>query len=234
MPYRLTTLPLAPLLIKQGKQVRANTVKLPEPEGERIGVVGNGEPFKLLVIGDSSGAGVGAEHQDLALLGQTLKRLSKDHEVSFTLFAKTGVTTASTLKHMHKIEDRGFDAVIVALGVNDVTKMVNPKQWQAQQVELRNRLINEFGAKKIIFSSVPDMHRFPALPQPLRWYMGQRAAHLNRLLQQCVADSSCCHLLKLKLETDPDLMAADGFHPSAKTYSYWAEQAVLAMNIGDS
>jgi hypothetical protein len=31
-------------------------------------------------------------------------------------------------------------------------------------------------------SGLPPMHRFPALPQPLRWYIGSRARDFDRAL----------------------------------------------------
>jgi hypothetical protein len=35
-----------------------------------------------------------------------------------------------------------------------------------------------------VLSGLPPMHRFPALPQPLRWYVGSRARDFNRVLAE--------------------------------------------------
>ncbi|MEM8598518.1 MAG: SGNH/GDSL hydrolase family protein, partial [Bacteroidota bacterium] len=64
----LSKILLGPVLLAQGKRVRRVALKLPEPPGDRESTVGNGPPLRLLVVGDSSAAGVGAETQDDALL----------------------------------------------------------------------------------------------------------------------------------------------------------------------
>ncbi len=60
---------LLPVLLGQAVYLRKNVVKLPEPEGARIGVLGEGPLLRLLILGDSSAAGVGVETQADALLG---------------------------------------------------------------------------------------------------------------------------------------------------------------------
>lgn len=60
-------LALAPVLLHQGRTVRRTALWLPEPAGPRQGVAGGGEPrLRLLVVGDSSAAGVGLQHQSQA------------------------------------------------------------------------------------------------------------------------------------------------------------------------
>ena len=51
---------LSPLLVAQALLTRARLPRLPEPDGERHGVVGEGAPLRLLILGDSSAAGVGS------------------------------------------------------------------------------------------------------------------------------------------------------------------------------
>ncbi|MCC6374061.1 MAG: SGNH/GDSL hydrolase family protein, partial [Moraxellaceae bacterium] len=76
---------LAPLLLTQGMYVRRVTPKLPEPQGARVGVTGTGKPLRLLIVGDSAAAGVGAAHQNDALLGQLVAALATEFEVSWCL-----------------------------------------------------------------------------------------------------------------------------------------------------
>lgn len=56
MLYPLSTLALGPLLLGQGRYVRRVTPRLPEPEGERQGVIGAGPALRLLILGDSAGS----------------------------------------------------------------------------------------------------------------------------------------------------------------------------------
>jgi hypothetical protein len=79
---QLIKLTVAPILLWQGKRTRAQTLRLPEAAGDRSGMVGLefatniSTPFRLLVIGDSSAAGVGAATQIEALAHQTALALA--------------------------------------------------------------------------------------------------------------------------------------------------------------
>src|SRR5439155_419110 len=79
-PVRLATqlakLALLPLLVAQGRHVRATALKLPEAAGERHGVAGSGRvALRVLIVGDSSAAGVGVGTQDEAFAGQLAQAL---------------------------------------------------------------------------------------------------------------------------------------------------------------
>jgi hypothetical protein len=70
------------------------------------------------------------------------------------------------------------------------------------------------------------MHRFPALPQPLRWYVGSRARDFDRVLADVAASRPGCEFLELDHEMmDVSAMASDGFHPGPPIYALWAREA---------
>ena len=69
------------------------------------------------------------------------------------------------------------------------------------------------------------MHKFPALPQPLRWYLGRRAKQLNQDLLNVSRQFECVTTLAIELPENPELMAKDGFHPGKPVYQEWAENA---------
>ena len=61
LPFWLTTALLFPLIAYQGRRVRRTTPRLPEASGPASGQYGQGQPVtSLLVIGESTAAGVGA------------------------------------------------------------------------------------------------------------------------------------------------------------------------------
>ena len=75
MRHLVSTVALAPLLFWQGRRVRAEVPRLPEPEGERSGIAGTGAVLRVLVVGDSAAAGVGAATQAEALSGGLISSL---------------------------------------------------------------------------------------------------------------------------------------------------------------
>lgn len=221
---------LGPLLLVQGRRVRRVTPLLPEPAGPREGLAGEGPMLRLLVVGDSAGAGVGAASQDEALTGRIVAGLRGRFRVEFRLVARTGASTASTLRHLERIDAFPVDAAVTSLGVNDVTGDVDVERFLALQGRLHDSLREKFGARLILATGLPPMDRFPALPQPLRWYLGARARELDRALERALPDGHGAEYLKFEGELDEAHMAADGFHPGPVVYEAWG--AAAARRIG--
>lgn len=218
---------LGPILWLQGQVVRNRTPMLTEPSGERSGQVGRGQPLRLLILGDSSAAGVGVTNQQAALLGHVLKALQPDYQINYQLRAKTGAKTTDALTDLKQAiqhdwsDNPKFDVVITALGVNDVTGQVSLKKWQQQQRSFIEIIHKNLQPKLLIISGLPPMHLFPALPVPLRQYLGAWATLFNDQLQQLTRHYSKTTFLSVRDLPQPVDVAADGFHPGPGTYQQW-------------
>ena len=230
MPYRLIALSMSPLLLAQGLYVRKVTPRLPEAAGARSGEVGAGPELRLLILGDSAAAGVGTDAQEHALSGQLARRLAGNYRLSWKLWAENGRTSDQSLALLEQQPAESFDTVLISLGVNDVTSGLSLKKWLVLQDRLAGLLRGKFGARHIIFTPLPPMHHFPALPQPLRWVLGSRAKQFNQALSGFIANQPNCSLLAFDLPMQAEYIASDGFHPSAATYALWAQQAANAIN----
>jgi len=227
MRHILSTVALAPVLLLQGRHVRRTVALLPEPGGSRDGADGRGPLLRLLVTGDSAAAGVGAQTQDEALTGRVVAGLQPSFHVRWKLLAFTGATTADMLERLQQAPAGDFDVVVTSLGVNDVTGRRSLTDWRRQQGQLIALLENKFRARHILLSGLPPMHRFPALPQPLRWYIGSRAQQFDSVLAGLAGNQARCEFVKLGYAMmDPQAMAADGFHPGPAIYAAWAAELV--------
>jgi len=220
---------LMPVLLVQAMYLRMTVVRLPEPEGPRRGTVGEGPKLRLLILGDSSAAGVGVQVQDDALLGQVTALLAEVATVEFQLIARTGAKTGDVLGWLDDMPQGPFDVVVVALGVNDVTKAVTLRKWLTQQSTLLDQLVQSFGAKHVVVSGLPPMRDFPLLPQPLRWVLGRQAERFDRALHALVAVRDDSSAVTIDLQVSDDNMSPDGFHPGAEVYATWA--AAVAAHI---
>ena len=225
MLLKLSTIALIPALIIQGYQVKKNTPRLPEAEGNRKGNIGQGKALSILILGDSAAAGVGVEHQQDALLGSLIHELKQNFSIYYQLEAKTGDTTLQILERTKLLEDKQFDDVMTSAGVNDVTKLISPKSWIKQQKRFYAEIETRFSPLMILATGVPTMNLFPALPNPLGWLFGQYSSEMNNQLARFVDSKpnyqfiqfDLAHFKVLNLE-----MAKDGFHPSKEIYQLWA------------
>ncbi len=222
MVYQLTSLILAPILIPQGLYVRYVTPRLPEPLGDRSGGDGSGPPVRLLILGDSAAAGVGVSTQHEALSGKLVSELAPTFRVCWKLIAKTGYKANDVLSLIEGMPREDVDVVVTSIGVNDVTHGTGRKKWISLQNQIIRTLESKFHARHILLSSLPPMHLFPALPQPLRWCLGMRAKGFNNTLKELAKDRDHCEFVSIEFPLEKRYMATDGFHPGAFAYTAWS------------
>ncbi len=225
----LALLSLAPLFLFQGRRVRATTPSLPEPEGRREGTQGQGEPHRLLILGDSAAAGVGVDWQDEALSGRLVAELAPCCRVHWRLEARNGRRVGDVLAGVGLPPKDHFHTIVISLGVNDVTAGTPVGRWGNQMEQLFSVLRQRYRPQRILMTAVPPMSRFPALPQPLRWYLGSRAAAMNRQLARRLDGQDLVELVEVPFTPVSDAMAVDGFHPGRAGYMEWARE--LASRI---
>ncbi|MCL1123874.1 SGNH/GDSL hydrolase family protein [Shewanella surugensis] len=222
---------MSPILFAEGWYVRKTTPKLPEPKGEREGVSGSGNALSLLILGDSAAAGVGVANQSQALTGQITRLLSDKVTLTWRLLAQSGYSTQDLLAAL-KTQNKGqFDVVLISLGVNDVTDFIHVETWLKQLQDLLDFCRQELSSQQVLFSLLPPMGAFPALPQPLAWALGLRSQQFNDQLIKWLNTESDCQFINMGQALDADKMASDGFHPGEEIYRHWAKMAVRKINI---
>ncbi|MCH2164520.1 MAG: SGNH/GDSL hydrolase family protein [Marinovum sp.] len=209
----LKTLALAPILVPQVLWVMARASRLPEAEGPRRGQTGQGPTKRLLVLGDSSAAGVGVAHQFQALSGQLANALSHEQSVTWHTVAVSGATARSTLATLQKLEAEPFDWAVIALGVNDVKNGVSESAWLRDYGAILSELRSRFGSPKVCASAVPNLGAFPLLPWPLSLVLGERAIRFDEALMSLISSTPEAVHLNWDFDLEPSSMAADGFHP---------------------
>ena len=124
----------APVLVHQGRRVRRDTPVLPEADGPRRGVEGHREQLALLVLGESTTAGVGvvtqADGLARALAVELAARLARG--VAWQVVAGTGTTARSALGRLvPRLGTDRYDMILVALGMNDVLRLRSRRAWPA-------------------------------------------------------------------------------------------------------
>ena len=217
LPLKLV---LAPLLVAQALATRRRAPELPEAGGPRHGVAGEGETLRLLIVGDSSAAGVGVRTQDEALAGHLTRTLAAaaQRRVRWQLVARSGITTAQALELVQRERPHAADIGVVVLGVNDVVDQVPSHRAVAQRAALADWLLAHTGVRHVVFAPLPPMHEFPLLPQPLRWIAGADARRHDDAMARWAATRSDVSHVPISLNLGVQNMADDGFHPGEPVY----------------
>lgn len=219
-------LPLLPLALPMAVHTRRTALRLAPAAGPERGLAGgelDGKPLRLLLIGESTVAGVGASCLDFALAGQMAAALSSrlGRPVAWRACGENGITAGEALERLLPlVADEPADLVLLVFGVNDTTHFSSSHSWQDSLTGLARHFV-ERGAQ-VALAGVPPLQHFSALPWLLRQLLGWRASLLDRQLHALAERErlACC---ATRLEMRPGFLALDGYHPSPLGYRVWGE-----------
>ena len=220
-------LPFSPFLFLQGQYTRKKVGLLPDAGGDKAGLAGEGAgEAKLLVIGESTIAGLGARTHEYALTGQFAVRLSKrtDKKVNWTVIGKNGVTARRTIDELvPQIPEGEFDYILIGLGGNDVMKLSSPRKWRRDMTELLGILRGRNPDAAIFLSNCPMIKYSPALPHPIRFILWELSKLHDANIKEMTAEMDRVYYYPQPADVELEGFFADGIHPSERGYSDWAE-----------
>jgi lysophospholipase L1-like esterase len=228
--FGLALLPFYPFLYLQGQWVRKRIGVLPGASGDIRGRIGRGDrTVKLLVIGESTVAGLGARTHETALAGPFSFFLSEalERPVEWLAIGKNGVTARRTIDELVPLvpDDEEFDFVLLGVGGNDVLKVSSPKRWRADMMELISIMRERYPECGIFMTNAPAVHLSPVLPQPIKGLLGGLAKMHDINTKEFTRDLERVYYFHRPTEVPHDFWA-DGIHPSETGYRLWSERMV--------
>ena len=236
LPRRVGRRPaaLSPLM-RQARRVRKRMPSLPEALGERSGLEGAGDVpdlVRLLVVGDSTAAGVGVTSMRDALPPQlsAILAVRRGCTVAWTVSARTGATASVTAEELVPAAPIEQDIAVVLVGVNDVLKMTPRQTWRASMDRLVDALQKHLRpGDQIVLSGLPNLWQFRAFPQPLRAVLAWHGRALDREVRQIAKRRQGVSHVAMPPVSWPEQFAEDGFHPNAAAYRALAAHFAAAL-----
>lgn len=192
----------------------------------RIG--GEGPALRMVWLGDSTAAGVGATSAAGAIPWRVAEALGRP--VELTSLAVSGDRVADVVAdQLPAVAALEPDVVLVSIGANDVVHLTSKGSFRSTYRTLLDGLPDGI---LVVLLGVPDMGAPPRLAQPLRAIAGHRGRTLDGVTRQVAEDHDAVYV-DIAGETGPTMrsdtaryFAADRYHPSDDGYALWAE-AVL-------
>jgi lysophospholipase L1-like esterase len=231
---RPTAMALSPLLVRQARRVRQRTPRLPEASGDRTSIeltAGATDLLRLLVVGESTAAGVGVADLRDALPRQLAVALAARRQcnVKWSMSARTGATASFTARELAPVAPIGQDIAVVMVGVNDALRFTSRPTWRTHIDQLINELEQHMRPSgQVLLAGLPDLGRFGTFPQPLRVVLGLHARALDHDLRTIAGRRAGVTYLAMPPVSSPELFAEDRFHPNAAAYQ------VLAAYFADA
>lgn len=198
---------------------------------------GGGAPLRLVVLGDSTAAGIGVDDPADAYPTLLATRLAEatGGRVELTALGIAGARVADVAdEQAPAAAGLDPDVVFVGIGANDVTHLTSLSKVR-HDMEEALRLLTGTGAA-VVVAGAPDM-RAPAWHQPLRYLAGVRGRQVTEAIED-VARAEGAAVVELADETgrffeaDPEAhFSADDFHPGPLGYKRWAD-AIFPVLLG--
>lgn len=216
------------LLARSGPSLPDDT---PLDHDGRIG--GAGAPLRVVWLGDSTAAGVGATSEARAI--PRLVATALDRPIELTSLAVSGDRVADVVAdQVGHLEALHPDIVLVSIGANDAVHLTSRADFRADY----QRLVDSVPAGALlVLLGVPDMGAPPRFAQPLRAIAAFRGRQLDEVTRVVARDAGALYV-DIAGETGPTMrsdtgryFARDRYHPSDAGYELWAD-AVLEQLVG--
>jgi lysophospholipase L1-like esterase len=190
-----------------------------------------GNILHYLALGDSYtiGESVPADQSYPNLLASALT--AQKHTVSSpTIIAVTGWTTDDLINAISQagLTDKKYDFVTLLIGVNDQYQQISQENYKIKFKQVLNTAINFAGGNKsrVFVLSIPDWGVTPFAGGQSD-VISPQIDQFNAINKQISTAAGVNYLditpISRKAANDPDLIAGDGLHPSAKMYRDWVK-----------
>ncbi len=205
-------------LIRVGTRLSERTIPFSRPLPQAA--------LKILVLGDSTGAGVGASAPEFSLAGLTAQRYADAHIVNVSV---SGARVEDAVKQLSGIKETDFDLVMIHIGGNDAIRFTNNDEFAEDFATLMTQARDK--GQHILVTSTGNIGTVPLFPFGTRWIFARRGNKIREIMKAEVAqhDSATVRYTDLLRERandpfalEPELFyAEDKFHPSDAGYADW-------------
>ena len=231
---RLIAALLWPVVLPQARRTRRAIPTLPDAAQPWRGEVAGENPISILVLGDSTAAGVGAPTQDDALPGNLARTLANEWErgAHWRAIGENGATTYDIVQRfLAEASEEKYDVVFLTIGANDALKLRSRGAFRRNFRTILRRLRSVNPAALILVSCLPGFWQFKALPNPLRWALDLHRQSLESVAWRFVKTEPGVIMSPPAPEYTDGFFAQDQFHPSAEGYREWVEYALTDARL---
>jgi len=197
---------------------------------------GRGDLLRMVMLGDSGAAGLGADdpYHTVSMVVAAGLSAASDRPVALVGLAVVGARTSDLDEQVDRALRRTPppDLAVIIIGANDVTHLVPPATSVARLEAVVRRLVDVGCA--VVVGTCPDLGTIRPFPQPLRT-IGRRWSLTLAAAQATATEAAGGHAVPLAELVGPEFDAnpaeyfsEDRFHPSSLGYRRLGEALLPA------
>ncbi|WP_206597479.1 SGNH/GDSL hydrolase family protein [Polycladidibacter stylochi] len=223
---------LFPVYIVEGLKARMRQIRLKPAKGPISGhIEGQGAPIKLLVLGDSSVAGVGLDHTRNGLTNQLAIELNTRTKkpVTWRAAGANSATSKDICDYvLPYLPDENYSHIYISIGFNDLKNYRTAKAFKKSFGGLLYGLRTRYPTARIYWSNVMSPKRVPALSKYLAHVLYYRRQIINKVGSTMCNERTATHLPVLP-GIRPEGFCRDGIHASPEGNKAWAAHVAELM-----
>jgi lysophospholipase L1-like esterase len=225
--FQTRLFPLLPYLVYEALKLKKSATRLPAIS-ERL--VLKGKSLELLLIGESTAAGVGATSSEFTLAGHIFNLYKGEYTISN--FGRNGIRASEILPFFKSDLEKNStskEGILIFLGANDCFQLTNPKSFANSLTDLIDRLEQLFQPNWIYLADIPPVHLFPAFSSIMQSYLQSQRHFLRNEMKLISAKRDNLIFQEIQLDLVEAFFASDGIHPSDLGYQKIAEFAFAGI-----
>jgi len=179
----------------------------------------------ILVLGDSTAVGIGADRPEESVAGRVSAYLNAD---SVENYAVSGAVTKDLNEQRAQASLPKYRLILIQIGGNDIIRFT-PADKTGE--ELRSALRNLPEADTVVIISAGDVGGATLFPWPVRPFHTRLNNRYHETFARIAAEEDVTYVnfgnspATKKINEKPELyLAADGLHPSSEGYRLWFEE----------
>lgn len=208
-------------------RLKVQTLDEPPPFLNKSFGDGNSPALKLVIIGDSTAAGVGTTDHEQTYPWAVGEMLGEKFNVDLSVTARSGARLHDVdAEFAPEVASRSADLVFIGAGANDVTHLTSMNSVRRSLTSAIETI--QASGKRVVVSLGPQFDS-AIFKWPLRSLIAWRVAQLNKVISE-VAVSNSADLIDLPgglggrfKENPARYYSPDMFHPGPQGYELWAE-----------
>jgi lysophospholipase L1-like esterase len=226
--FQLRLYPWIPFLVYQAKQIRNTSPRLPAQSS--LLTLGQGENH-LLLLGESTVAGVGASSAEHTLAGNFWRLFGESYQIETIgkkgLLVKEALSLYLQHRQAKKPKSKG---VLLFLGANDCFLLTSPVAFKKEVETLIHQIQLNTSAQWIYLAAIPPVHLFPAFSKRMQSFLYRQRNFLQAELEKIAESNSKVIYHGIPMDLQPEFFSADRIHPSDLGYQKIAELAFEKLN----
>ncbi len=184
-----------------------------------------GQGVRLLVLGDSTAVGVGADKPEDTLAARMARHIGATHVENYAI---SGARVRDLAKEVRQIQKEKYNYILIGIGANDIIRFGDAEETARHLAVILSGLPKR---DHLILYMAGDVGGTQLFPRILNSHYTRRTMEFHDAFAKTVSEAGGTYVnLYIDPKEDPFTLhpeinlAADGLHPTSAGYGVWFDR----------